>query len=67
MNDLQEDSYQCIGYCQVDEAGYCLGCGRPLLATVNTCSRTDGDTPCESSAGDCLSAASRFPIDPLSQ
>ena len=29
MNDSLEDPYQCIGYCQVDDAGYCLGCGRP--------------------------------------
>ena len=21
--------YPCIGYCQVGEDGYCLGCGRP--------------------------------------
>ena len=27
-----EEAYQCIGYCQIGDGGYCLGCGRPADA-----------------------------------
>ena len=29
-----EDQYLCVGICMADpDSGYCLGCGRPPLAT----------------------------------
>lgn len=70
MNDLQEDPYQCIGYCQTDDAGYCLGCGRPspMVAAPGV-----SDDDCmryeryEMPVGDCQPSENRFPVDPLPQ
>lgn len=32
--EAQEDLYICVGVCMPDpDSGYCLGCGRPPLAT----------------------------------
>ena len=79
MNDSLEDLYQCIGYCQVDDAGYCLGCGRPTRAVAAP--RTSAT---ESWGGrmyddmrdpkrdemplvDAASADNRFPVDSLTQ
>lgn len=71
MEDLQDDLYQCIGYCQVDpDTGYCQGCGRPSPAVVaGATPRGDGETfACyEMPQGECLPADNRFPVDPLSQ
>lgn len=34
MENQDEDPYLCVGICMVDpDSGYCLGCGRPPLAT----------------------------------
>lgn len=34
MSDTSEDLYQCVGICMADpDSGYCLGCGRPPLAS----------------------------------
>lgn len=31
---MEEDRYLCVGICMSDpDSGYCLGCGRPPLAT----------------------------------
>lgn len=31
---MEEDQYLCVGVCMADpDSGYCLGCGRPPLAT----------------------------------
>ena len=31
---MEEEQYQCVGICMADpDSGYCLGCGRPPLAT----------------------------------
>jgi uncharacterized protein len=31
---MDEDQYICVGICMSDpDSGYCLGCGRPPLAT----------------------------------
>ena len=36
-DDNQEDPYPCIGICTADpDSGYCLGCGRPPLASPET-------------------------------
>lgn len=67
MNDFQEDPHPCVGYCQTDEAGYCLGCGRPSPAVVASRARDEDNMRFELSAGDCQPAGNRFPIDPLSQ
>lgn len=33
-DDNQEDLYPCVGVCMADpDSGYCLGCGRPPLAS----------------------------------
>ena len=33
-DDTQEDLYPCVGVCMADpDSGYCLGCGRPPLAS----------------------------------
>ena len=66
MNELQEDHYQCIGYCQVDDAGYCLGCGRPSPMAAARCVSDDG-MRYEMAAGDCQPSENRFPVDPLPQ
>jgi len=67
MNDFQEDPYQCIGYCQVDDAGYCLGCGRPTRVVGVSCSSDAAGKRGEMPAIDCQSSGNRFPVDPLSQ
>lgn len=34
MNESPEDLYPCVGICMPDpDSGYCLGCGRPPLAS----------------------------------
>lgn len=67
MNYLQEDPYQCIGYCQTDDAGYCLGCGRPSPMVTAPGVRDDDSMRYEIPAGDCQPAEDRFPVDPLPQ
>ncbi len=67
MNDSSEDLYQCIGYCQVDDAGYCLGCGRPWPAMTARCVSETGGMRDEMPAADCVFADNRFPVDPLPQ
>ena len=57
MNDSPEDLYQCIGYCQVDDAGYCLGCGRPTRGVTAAFSSAsggvhDGMLPAEGASAD---------------
>ena len=33
-DDTQENLYPCVGVCMADpDSGYCLGCGRPPLAS----------------------------------
>ena len=63
MNDLQDDYYQCIGYCQADpDTGVCLGCGRPSPGTFAVIRRPDA------AAGTGLAPIApenRFPVDPL--
>jgi uncharacterized protein len=34
MDNPDEDIYPCVGICMADpDSGYCLGCGRPPLAS----------------------------------
>lgn len=34
MPDSNEELYPCVGICMADpDSGYCLGCGRPPLAS----------------------------------
>lgn len=34
MDNPDEDFYPCVGICTADpDSGYCLGCGRPPLAS----------------------------------
>ena len=65
MNDFQEDPYPCIGYCQLDDAGYCLGCGRPTQVVAASGASNNGGMCGEMPAVDCQSAGNRFPVDPL--
>ena len=75
MNDALEDLYQCIGYCQVDDAGYCLGCGRPTgqVAAPRTSEAENmggaiyADMREEIPSVDGGSANKRFPVDSSTQ
>ncbi len=75
MNDALEDLYQCIGYCQVDDAGYCLGCGRPTgqVAAPRTSEAENmggaiyADMRDEIPSIDGGSANKRFPVDSSTQ
>ena len=75
MNDSLEDLYQCIGYCQVDDAGYCLGCGRPTgqVAAPRTSEAENmggaiyADMREEIPSVDGGSANKRFPVDSSTQ
>ncbi len=75
MNDALEDLYQCIGYCQVDDAGYCLGCGRPTgqVSAPRTSEAGNmggaiyADMRDEIPSVDGGSANKRFPVDSSTQ
>lgn len=54
--EVQDELYQCVGYCQADEdSGCCLGCGRPLFpAASGEAARPSNGT-----------TENRFPVDPM--
>lgn len=44
MSD-EEDFYPCVGICQVDpDSGYCMGCGRPPLASPEISASVEAST-----------------------
>ncbi len=67
MNDFQEDPYPCIGYCQLDDAGYCLGCGRPTQGEAASCASESGGMGGERPAGGHSCLDNRAPVDPRPQ
>ena len=59
--EMQDELYQCVGYCQADEeSGCCLGCGRPLFP--GTSFETERQTERRPDLG---TTENRFPVDPL--
>ncbi len=46
MTDNDEELYPCVGICMADpDSGYCLGCGRPPLASPDVVVEVAVPTP----------------------
>ncbi len=52
--DDQDEIYPCVGICMADpDSGYCLGCGRPPLATPDIVAEVTTPAPTvQSKAGE---------------
>ena len=54
------DDNPCVGICQIDESGYCIGCGRSADEIFGD---TDSDSGGSDSATDRLQPAPGTPAD----
>jgi len=49
----EEDYYPCVGICQADpDSGYCIGCGRPPLATPEIVTTLEAKGPTHAASDD---------------
>ncbi|RTL34963.1 MAG: DUF1289 domain-containing protein [Rhodocyclaceae bacterium] len=54
------DDNPCVGICQIDESGYCIGCGRSADEIFG---ETDSSTDGQDSATDSLKPVAGQPAD----
>ena len=54
------DDNPCVGICQIDESGYCIGCGR---SSDEIFGETDSASAAQDSATDSLKPVAGMPAD----